>query len=100
MVETGCVSIRASFCQIRRVHLVRESFLLVFQQEFCRHQLDPPQLVARLRHGAWTTSASQTCVMILPTFAIPQFVRRNFEILQLVCMNFVSLQLECNTKTL
>ena len=81
----GCVSNRVSFSRTRKAHMVWESAPLLFQQELCRRQLDPQQLVARMRHHFWTTHTSAS-------FAVFHLVRF-FENLQLVSMTFVNLLL-------
>ena len=73
-VGMGCVLTRVSITQSRKVHLVHGSFLFLFRQEFCRHQLDPQQLAAQLRDCAWTNSAAQTQHMTLDTLAILKLV--------------------------
>ena len=83
----GCVSTRVSFSQAREGHTVWELAPLQPRQEFCHRQLDPQQLIARLRQHAWTNH------MNFENFAILQLVHMTFVNLQLMRMTFVNLQL-------
>ena len=64
----GCVSACVSFSQTRKFHKVWGLAPVLPRQEFFHHRLDLQQLVARLRHHAWTNN------MIFANFAILQLV--------------------------
>ena len=64
--------------------MVWELAPLLPRQEFCRRVLDPQQLVARMRHHAWTNHMTAN-------FALLQLVRTTSTNLQLVRTTFANL---------
>ena len=78
--------------QARNAHMVLRLASLLPRQEFCHCQMDPQQLVARLRHHAWTNH------MYFANFAILQFAKMSSVNLQLVRMTFLNLQLPFSHK--
>ena len=64
--------------------MVQESFLHLLLKEFCSSQLGPQQLIARLRHCAWTNSASSSKKKILFTSASFQLEYMNVRMLSIL----------------